>query len=374
MTITPEGSTEAVESNGIGLLPEEANGSGNIENGNSPKALGTITDNNNSTNEAIYEIATGDDATADNANFNIEDNTLYYIGADSGDFETAGVKKSFTITIVRYNNEVDAGAKRSPQKLEYIVNLKNLNDNKPTDLVGYKGESTGAIDEFRVAGDVGNGDFFMVLNVDAKDDTLTINFTLGDTTPSTGDAYSALTVMPQYDDAADNTKVTGFTIKVGTTALQNVMVALNDKENTNRLRNSSADFTVWNGYINFVAYSGSKSGTPSETDVLFTSDPVTLTARPTIEVHEGTDGIIANFDSTDADNLQPLRYSLDGADADAFAIDENGNLRFAATPNYASPTDVNGNNFYKVTVKVSDGLAAHDKTYDLLVQVIEVTE
>ena len=120
MTITPT-NEKAVESDGAGLLPEEVNG-------NPPKRLGTITDNKNSSNEAIYEIATGDDATADNVNFNIEDNTLYYIGANSGDFETAGVKKSFTLKIERYNSKADADGNGNPQILQYIVNLKDLEE------------------------------------------------------------------------------------------------------------------------------------------------------------------------------------------------------------------------------------------------------
>ena len=370
MTITPEGSTEAVESNGIGLLPEEANGSGNIENGNSPKALGTITDNNNSTNEAIYEIATGDDATADNANFNIEDNTLYYIGADSGDFETAGVKKSFTITIVRYNNE----AKQSPQIFEYIVNLKNLNDNKPTDLVGYKGESTTAIDTYKAAGNVGGGEYAFVFNNGlAKDDTITITF-------KRGSANNFFKIEAEYTTPGDSSTFTGFILTTNVAGWTGIVTALTDTDNSDGFRDLATqqaidDFALWDSYGVSVTNINLREGSPNPNSILFTADPVTLTARPTIEVNEGTDGIIANFASTDADNLQSLTYSLAGTDSDDFTIDATtGKLSFKTTPNFASPIDANTDNFYEVTIKVSDGLPANDKTYDLLVQVIEVTE
>ena len=96
LTITPTNG-EAIESDGAGLLNENTDGSP------TPFPLGTISDNKNDNGEAVYKIATGDDATADNVNFNIEDNTLYYIDADAGDFEAAGVKKSFTLKIERYN-------------------------------------------------------------------------------------------------------------------------------------------------------------------------------------------------------------------------------------------------------------------------------
>ena len=345
--------------NGQIFLHENVAGNGADGTSAAPKFLATLTDGGIESSYTItYRVANNEHFTILNGN------ELYYVGPEL-DFEIA-TQKQFALNIERIRD----GDTDNPQTFTHTVNLKNLNDTAPTPLVGYEGESTDAIDEFRVAGDVGDGDFFMVLNVDAKDDKLTINFTLGDTTPGTGDAYRPLAATPQYATPGDDTtKVTGFTIKTGTTSVQNIVLALNDKENTNLLRDSNADFTAWDKYINFVTYSGSKTGAPPATDVLFTSDPVILDGRGRIEVNEGTDGIIANFASTDADNLQPLRYSLDGADADAFAIDENGNLRFVATPNYASPTDANGSNFYKVTVKVSDGLAAHDKTYPLLVAV-----
>ena len=387
MTITPLVDTDnptptPIESNGVGLLPEEADGSGDIANGNPPKPLGTITDNKNSTNKAVYEIAMGYDATPDNVNFNIEDNTLYYLGANAGDFETAGVKKSFTITIVRYNNEADAGAKRSPQIFEYIVNLKNLNDNKPTDLVGNVGDTETEITDYIAAGNVGDGKFAMAFNLGpdqealgTADDKITIEFYHLSGEP--------VLIEPQYFDTnnPDVDEVIGF--RISTASIWNygeLVEALTDKSSANNATSvakyptASDDFDIWIDYLLSVKYKGaSPTDVPlNSSDSLFVSTDLTKTKG--IVVESGATGNIANFDSTDADG-DTLKYSLVGTDSDDFTIDAaTGKLSFKTPPNFTSPADANSDNTYEVTIKVSDGLPANDKTYDLLVVVIEVTE
>ena len=368
MTITPLVDTDnptptPIESNGVGLLPEEADGSGDIANGNPPKPLGTITDNKNSTNKAVYEIATGGDATTDNANFNIDANTLYYIGANAGDFETAGVKKSFTLKIVRYN-EVDAtGVKRSPQIFEYIVNLKNLNDNKPTDLVGNVGEATTAI-PYIAAGKVGGQLYEMALRVGADGQQITISFV--------NSVTYGVNIEPQPTGATSTSgTLTGFKITIGSVSYTLIADALSGGSGAHQTT-SDSNLDVWEDYLIYATYISTLQGGPSSGNILFAADPVTLTARPTIEVNEGTNGIIANFYSTDADNLQSLTYSLVGTDSDDFTIDAaTGKLSFKTPPNFTNPIDANSDNTYEVTVTVSDGKTDHDKTYDLLVVVTE---
>ena len=126
ITVTPN-DRDPIESDGVGLLPENLDGSTN------KKLLGIITDNKNSKNEAIYNLAE-DDAKYDNEKFEITNNELFWKGS-AVDFEAASEEdKIFTIKIVRYNNKVDAGAKRNPQTLEYVINLKNI-----PELIGYLG-------------------------------------------------------------------------------------------------------------------------------------------------------------------------------------------------------------------------------------------
>ena len=123
LQIIPDGGA-AVASDGIGLLPEESDGSPTSQDGRI--RIGKIIDNKDPDNEAIYRIATGEDAATDNADFQIENNILYYIGKNSGDFE-AVPRKKYTINIERFNNEDAANAEGggNPQILPYIVNLQD---------------------------------------------------------------------------------------------------------------------------------------------------------------------------------------------------------------------------------------------------------
>ena len=60
--------------------------------------------------------------------------------------------------------------------------------------------------------------------------------------------------------------------------------------------------------------------------------------------------------ATDADE-DPLTYSLSGADASLFTIDENtGMVSFIVAPDFENPGDAGGNNVYDITVTASDGI------------------
>ena len=372
---------EEVKSDGNGLFPEV------IEGASTPVLLGTLGDNkNDGTGEVSYALADSDDDTDDDNNlFEIVageiagEQILQFKGnaTHTGDYENAP-KTQFTLKIERYNNEDDATNKRNPQIFKYVINLENLNDNAPTHLIGYTGETTDAIDEFKAMGDVSGGQFAMVLK-GVEDDAFTIEFVKR----ATIDIWQNLRVTPQYDDANDNTKVTGFEIEVGSVGVDFARGLTEPDPDTindvseNR-RQDDADFTVWDEYVKSVTYNGIGSqpisndgGYADFKDGVVAAGPVTLVGRGVIEVVAGTDGIIANYPSTDADG-DLLTYSLSGADADAFTIDENGNLRFKDAPNFASPADANGDNNYEVSVTVSDGLPAHNDTYDLLVVVADM--
>ena len=63
--------------------------------------------------------------TTDNADFRIENNILYYVGDDAGDFE-ANPRAQYNIKIERYKNQEDATAESNPQIFDFIVNIKDL--------------------------------------------------------------------------------------------------------------------------------------------------------------------------------------------------------------------------------------------------------
>ena len=355
MTITPKGSTEAVESNGVGLLPEEVNG-------NPPKLLGTITDNKNSSNKAVYEIAMGYDATPDNVNFNIEDNTLYYLGADTRDFEIAGVKKSFTITIVRYHNEADATAKRSPQIFEYIVNLRDV---LPT-ITGNEGATTTAL-PYLAMGNVGDGNYKMIFAVVAEGDTLTIKFEHG--------GSGGLGVVAQYvdNDNPSPETLTGFSIITRSTAFSDIVLALGDKDAGIFIDidtpEKQGNFQLWYDYVKSVEDIRVQPAAPIASNPIFSS-VVTLTGTErgiVIDENIAATTILANFASADT-----ATWSLTGTDKADFNIDNAGNVRFENAPNYETPADANGDNQYRVTINANDGV--NTQTFDLLVVVKDVTE
>jgi hypothetical protein len=66
--------------------------------------------------------------------------------------------------------------------------------------------------------------------------------------------------------------------------------------------------------------------------------------------------------ATDLDGGQALTYAIaGGADAGRFTInDSTGALSFAVAPDFENPMDADGDNFYNVTVQVSDGNGGTD--------------
>ena len=350
----------SVDENGEGLLDEGTDGSGD---GNA-KLLLTIDDGIDASG-VTYNLTTHTDL------FEIIGDKIYYKGG-ALDYDTLGeADRKFTLNIERIREGIT-----DDDPLIRTINLKNLNDNMPTDLVGNVGETSTEITDYIAVGNVGGDEFAMFLNVGAEDDTLTIKFVRREIS----DIWNNLRVRPQYDDTNDNTKVTGFEIDVGVLVID-FALGLTEPDpsplnnpNEDR-RQDDADFTVWEEYVRSVTHIGTEN--PSSATIsnyvnsLVAAGTSTLTARPTIEVDEGTTGIIANFASTDEDGDDTLTYSLDEVgDYAAFEINPaTGALRFAATPNYATPTDMDGNNVYEITIRVSDGNTEHDKTQSILVGV-----
>src|SRR5690606_28855857 len=66
--------------------------------------------------------------------------------------------------------------------------------------------------------------------------------------------------------------------------------------------------------------------------------------------------------ATDPDSAQTLQYAITGgADGDKFTINPNtGVLRFKTAPDFETPHDSNGDNVYRVQVRVEDGQGGSD--------------
>jgi autotransporter-associated beta strand protein len=98
----------------------------------------------------------------------------------------------------------------------------------------------------------------------------------------------------------------------------------------------------------------------------------TITSLAAFSVPENSTAV-TTVTATDAEP-NPLTYSIaPGADAGKFTIDSaTGILAFVSAPDFESPTDVNADNVYNLTVVVSDGLLSATK--DLAVTVTDVVE
>ena len=339
---------KVILSDGEGLIPENYNGDESA--GGTPFRLGEVGDNGEISLGVTYRLAD----TPANADYELkreEDGgiytyTLYYTGKDSGDFEA---KDFLIVDVIRTIDGTD-------QSLKYLVNLNNVNDNPPV-ITGYEGESETAIDNI-AAGKVGSDLYEMVLKLAANGDQITIDFERGGST--------LLLIEPEYAVSGDTTsKVTKFVITTGIVSYAGIATALNGDT---VLRDANADFTVWDEYVSSVTYIGSASGGPPRNNPLFSSD-VTLTAKATIEVNQGTTGTIADFgSSTDPDgDLNDIRYSV--SDTANFDITADGKLSFKAAPSYDTSTPAN--NTREVTITVSDG--TFSKTYPLQIVVLQTS-
>ena len=85
-------------------------------------------------------------------------------------------------------------------------------------------------------------------------------------------------------------------------------------------------------------------------------------ADPSRTVEENFEGILFDFDATDQDDDDDtLNWSLQGTDGDDFSLNSDGQLSFAAPPDYEAPLDAGPPyNKYEVTVRASDGALYDD--------------
>ncbi len=113
------------------------------------------------------------------------------------------------------------------------------------------------------------------------------------------------------------------------------------------------------GTITSIQGTGKFSNEPIVT-LTFTRQAVApeITSATTFPVHEATTAV-ATLTAEDQDTAETdLTWSIPtagGADAGQFTLSADGDLAFAAAPDYENPDDADGDNVYEVTVQVSDG-------------------
>ena len=84
-----------------------------------------------------------------------------------------------------------------------------------------------------------------------------------------------------------------------------------------------------------------------------TNRPPTVSGPEQVEYSEGTVDPVATYEAVDPEGSD-VTLSLAGDDAGAFSIDETGVLTFIAPPDHEAPTDADGDNVYRVTVRAAD--------------------
>ena len=144
---------------------------------------------------------------------------------------------------------------------------------------------------------------------------------------------------------------------------------------------SPSDSNRDNEYLATIrAYNGSTYGsldvTVTVTDQNEAEPVVTGSQILSFRENTATDTRLHTYRATDMDRDSEIMWSLEGDDADDFAIDE-GVLTFKAEPDYENPTDASlrspqRDNVYEITVVASDG--TNRGTLDVTITVTDVNE
>jgi|GEM_PF-6806084 len=123
------------------------------------------------------------------------------------------------------------------------------------------------------------------------------------------------------------------------------------------------------GAATTVAESSSEESAPAPVD----STPPVISSGGAASVSENvsTETVVYQTQASD-ETATTLSYSLSGADAGLFEIDESGAVSFVASPDYEAPGSSAGSNEYQFTVNVSDG--ANTTSQDVVLSVTDVDE
>ena len=294
------------------------------------------------TASAVYTAQATDVDVGDTLSYSISgtDSSLFTIDPSSGaltfntapDFETpadSGGDNIYNLSITA----TDSVGKQASQSLTISVN--NLNDNAPQLVLS---SSTFSILENSTA-------ITIVAATDADGDDLTLSLTNStDANYFTLDPASGVLVFaaaPDFENPADNNADNTYQLELSVfdganTSTESITIAVVD------LNDEAPQFT---------------SATSLALD--YTSVAVGAT--------------VYTAQATDADANDQVSYTLGGADASAFSLDNSsGELAFAQAPSLDSPKDDNGDNIYQLTISATD-LNANSTDLALSVNVVDDT-
>lgn len=116
----------------------------------------------------------------------------------------------------------------------------------------------------------------------------------------------------------------------------------------------------WHGTETFtvavVDDDGDSSNIVVTVNVTPVNDKPVITSGSEASINENAPASTVVYTATATDVDGPsITYSLRGADADKFNIDQNGRITFKASPNFERPADTGGDNVYDIEVVASDG-------------------
>ena len=125
------------------------------------------------------------------------------------------------------------------------------------------------------------------------------------------------------------------------------------------------------------ASDGSSYGMPENT-LTITVTPVneppviTTKSRTEFSLRENSTSTIYTYRATDQDDSDTIRWSVEGADGDDFAI-HNGVLTFRLLPDLENPVDADEDNVYEITVVASDQAGLRD-TVNAVITITDQSE
>ena len=269
------------------------------------KPIGTVVGNLSSADPDIdtgktftYSLVSGDGAT-DNSLFTITNNQLKT--NSEFNFET---KNSYSIRV----KTTDQGG--SFFEKELTIGVTNVNET-PTNLT----LSTSTVEENKAVG------------------TVVGNFTTTDPDTANTFTYSLVT----GDGATDNSLFTIVDNQLKTNSVFDF-----ETKNSYRIRVKTTD----QGELFFE-----KQLTIGVTNV---NEAPVITSAATATFAENGTGTVYTVTATDVDADTTLTYSLSGADANLFNIN-NRAVTFKTAPNFEAPSDNGANNVYNINVIASDG-------------------
>ena len=125
--------------------------------------------------------------------------------------------------------------------------------------------------------------------------------------------------------------------------------------------------------VRVQASDGTFTGTRGvEVIVTNVNDAPTVTGRTSTNYPENGDAPVATYSASDPDDAPRFIWSLSGADAEDFAISEEGVLTFRSNPDYEIPRDTGRDRTHDLTINVSDGFLTG--SLDVTVTVTNVDE